>query len=596
MPDKPLTVLTYAASASLAAVALVYFFNPNYLIDGEPSSSSASSRKKGVVGLFNPANDCFINCVLQSLAGLGDLRLFLIRETHRRELGAPEIYEATPSKNAEGKQINRQKMVSLQSGEVTKGLKEMIDRLNERPIYKKTISAGSFIRVLEHAFGTRIAKTQQDAQELLQIVAERLSEEYQAGLGARRRARELLQIPNGHAEDPRKRHDTEEAVEITPLDEDGFPLEGLTETRIECQFCHFIPKVTPTTFVMLTLSVPQKSSTSLSECFDSHFKTEYIDDYKCDRCRLVHACKSKESELLRSTEQQISLLESDILKLKKAIAEDPEKVPEGISLPDTKLAPKRKIGKYTEITRFPKILVIHLSRSIFDPHSSSVKNLSRVSFPEHFPVGSLLDRRSYKLLGVVCHKGTHNSGHYETFRRQHSYAPYSNPHQDISNGPYGQVSTPLPSSAPTPVISSAAPTAQSSSLKLPQTTSPRNSSASADSFSLSHKYTFSSPPSSTRPSSGSTEIASATTAADTLSPGKSSTATNGAPKSSFSTYRSTKSQPAEAARFRRKRKFTDRWWRISDEKVKECKTNEVLGTQREVYMLFYEVEKEESIR
>jgi ubiquitin carboxyl-terminal hydrolase 16 len=39
----------------------------------------------------------------------------------------------------------------------------------------------------------------------------------------------------------------------------------------------------------------------------------------------------------------------------------------------------------------------------------------------------------------------------------------------------------------------------------------------------------------------------------------------------------------------RKRKPQDRWWRISDEKVKESKTSDVLGMQREVYLLFYEI-------
>jgi len=44
---------------------------------------------------------------------------------------------------------------------------------------------------------------------------------------------------------------------------------------------------------------------------------------------------------------------------------------------------------------------------------------------------------------------------------------------------------------------------------------------------------------------------------------------------------------------KKKKKASDsRWWRISDDKVKECKTGDVLGMQKEVYMLFYELEKD----
>jgi ubiquitin carboxyl-terminal hydrolase 16 len=43
----------------------------------------------------------------------------------------------------------------------------------------------------------------------------------------------------------------------------------------------------------------------------------------------------------------------------------------------------------------------------------------------------------------------------------------------------------------------------------------------------------------------------------------------------------------------KRRKPAERWWRISDEKIKESKTSEVLGMQREVYLLFYELEREE---
>lgn len=639
MPDRPLTVLTYAASASLAAVALVYFFNPNYLLDGDSSGSSASSRKKGIVGLSNPANDCFINSVLQSLAGLGDLRLYLIRESHRRELGGPEIYAEVPLIDSNGKEVNGRKLASLQSGEVTQGLKAMIDRLNERPICKKTISAAKFIGVLEHAFNTRISKSQQDAQELLQIVAERLSEEYHAGKEARKRAKKLQngdasgaepaqlqsdsaqaqnEIENGtvdgSANPPTNPPNTQEASKETVEEnlieeEDGFPLEGQTEARIECQHCKFVPKASPTSFVMLNLTVPQKSSATLNECFDAHFKREFIDDYLCDKCRLRHAVEifNKKFDTAKSGEQRTEI-EVQLEKLRTALEEDPEKAPEGVELPDTKLAPKRKIARHVEITSFPKVLVIHLSRSLFDPRSSSTKNLAKVSFPEKFPVGSILNRRTYKLLSVIAHKGTHNSGHYETFRRQHLYAPFSTPHVDNSSGPYSASATASQSNAKlqSPKISIETSPSQENETPIqnPSTTelSPSSNSPSPSASTTSHSLP------STRPSSGSDPEAhnlrvseSSTTqhldspppSTDLPSKDQPTTTTNQEPKPRPSIATTSKAGSIiDVNRFKRKKRPVDRWWRISDEKVKECKTAEVLGMQKEVYMLFYEMEKD----
>jgi ubiquitin carboxyl-terminal hydrolase 16 len=42
-----------------------------------------------------------------------------------------------------------------------------------------------------------------------------------------------------------------------------------------------------------------------------------------------------------------------------------------------------------------------------------------------------------------------------------------------------------------------------------------------------------------------------------------------------------------------KKRVSDKWWRVSDEKVKEAKTSEVVGMQKEVYLLFYELERGE---
>ena len=657
MPDKPITVITYAASASLAAIALVYFFNPNYLIDSGSSSNSASARKKGVVGLQNPLNDCFINSVLQALAGLGDLRVYLIRELHRRKLSDPDLYRTLPEEE-DGKPLNRRKILSLQSGEVTQALKQMLDRLNERPIKQKTISAAEFTRALERAFETRLSRDQQDAQELLQVVAERVCDEYHAGRAARKRAHKVnsrkssvvrnsieglglsVTPPQQSAPAQGQGEPNEEELGKQAMEEEaGFPLEGHTLSQIECQHCHFIPKTKPVSFVMLTLSVPQKSSATLNECFDAHFKRELIDDYKCDRCRLEHAVSVFQKDLSRSTSRRArEEIQRQTEKIQAAIQEDPEQPPKDIQLPDSKLAPTRKIERHVKLTQFPQILVIHLSRSIFDVRSSSAKNLAKVSFPERLPLGSLLDRRNYKLLGMISHKGTHNSGHYECFRRQHVYAPYSTPHIDPESGPYGQRHTPShstlaspdipPATAPTPPPPTTAPSQDTivdlrslpaSRVQSPTTENQQqqqqhppiepSSGASSAASLLSDQQ---SSPSSTRPSSASFTAPkrSSVSTAHTAPPPHTSAAgfsdrldpatTTAEPRRNSSAATSATARAKSLVDVSRltgrggtskKRKASDRWWRISDDKVKECKTAEVLGMEREVYLLFYEMER-----
>lgn len=610
MQEKPTTVAAYAAGASLAAVALFYVFGPNYTIDGDESNDS--NRKKSIVGLSNLANDCFINSVLQALAGLGDLRVYLIHELHRRQLDGPETYHALPSED-ELPPARSDKLRELQQGITTQALKEMLDRLNERPIYKKTISARNFIQALEYAFRTRISRNQQDAQEFLQIVLERLCDEYHAGARARQRALGAIgAIGSSTAEDGTKTREDSSELEVriddgSPnglpaiidtklkeiVEESGFPFEGKMESQIECQFCHYQYKPNQTAFVNLTLQVPQKSSTSLNACFDGLLKTEYIEDFRCDRCRLQHTVDVKISELARvRTQGDRDRLEHEVSRLREALETDPEAELEGITFPPSETIPKRRIARHMRITSFPKIIAIHLSRSIFDQSSSS-KNAAKVSFPERLPLGSILSQKWYKLLAIVCHKGSHHSGHYESFRRNHIYPPFSTP-EVFSSYAQSRNASQNPSAAPSPRIAPrSSPDADGGSI------SRAGSSTSLSGASASASATQLTPPQPRPPTSSSRRSFQSSTSRSskhTLSPVSDSPTEQGrwsvsGSRPSRSLPRPSQDNPTVSSRLRRRRKPNDRWWRISDEKIKECKTSDVLGMQREVYLLFYELEK-----
>lgn len=255
-------------------------------------------------------------------------------------------------------------------------------------------------------------------------------------------------------------------------------------------------------------------------------------------------------------------LQSTIARLDGALASDPETIPDGIDLSLFKNTPKSRIAKRTMVEDYPDIIALHLSRSIYDTYASR-KNGAKVSFSETLQMGGLLDRRKYRLLCVVTHKGGHDSGHYECFRRQIvARPPFSTPAPSPTR-------TPAPSDPVTPVMSPTPPTRYAAGL------------AEDPAQRLSGELLV---PVAPTPSA---DVGSAAPSVVSVDAGRDT------PRTSMSTPSGDERWLKSPAKKIRKKRPNNKWWRISDDKIKEARTSDVLGMQKEVYLLFYQQERGE---
>lgn len=293
---------------------------------------------------------------------------------------------------------------------------------------------------------------------------------------------------------------------------------------------------------------------------------EHIEDYRCDRCYLRYALEVKQGKLAQSSHEKKSLkISEEIAALELALAADPENPPSGIDLPTFDSAPKRRVARRSRISAFPKILTIHLSRSVWSSNAMSTKNLARVTFEEHISLGGLLDRVPYRLLGVITHHGGHNSGHYESFRRQNIYSDTTGETEPGSR----------PRTEQSDIDATSTRTAKNAFPSEARTTATDESSSAVDQVPCQEDEEALCPDQDQQNVHKSDPINSREN-------------TSREPLTSTDGIARLKKNLTTRINKRTARREQERWWRISDDKVRECNTQDVLSLQKEVYMLFYE--------
>lgn len=381
-------------------------------------------------GLVNPSVDCYFNSVVQSLASLTHLARYLddIACMSRR------WHVSTP---------------------VTDALLALLVALNTPQVRRTTLTPRALRRALQsasqsHGIRTLLsAQQQQDAHELCVLLMEALDAE----LGA-------VQQGRSHA----LRTQTTQGLGLltapsilvrgrlrAQLGFDGDhvsnPFRGTLAQRTSCARCGYMEAVRHFSFTDLDLVVP-RSTCTIQQCLASWMELEHI-EWVCHRCSLQATLVRIESARHAITEpssrkqsKQAALLDAQQRTLKRVLRSGAHESEleathelDGIQL-------ERVLSNFATkqimLATCPPILVLHLNRSSFSlGQFGASKNQARVIFPEHldvlpFMTGAALSAHplqpisttkkagnaTYRLSAMVTHYGTHNYGHYVSYRRR----------------------------------------------------------------------------------------------------------------------------------------------------------------------------------
>lgn len=233
------------------------------------------------------------------------------------------------------------------------------------------------------------------------------------------------------------------------------PVDGLQCDRIGCIECGEMGGIRYSVTSGLGLNLPldgaNKSRFTLQELIDEWTKKEIIDGVECNRCGLLFM-KSKIFEKINELNLKDEINEKLLILLNKRIVEiDSALNNKSISdeiykklHSENNLKKSQKV-KQSFLARPPPLLCIHINRSVFDPITYMVKkNPAKIDFPMELDLSDFtatsndinMDGRlefrkqddicqqikynklKYKLKSVVSHFGTHNYGHYISFRKE----------------------------------------------------------------------------------------------------------------------------------------------------------------------------------
>lgn len=381
-------------------------------------------------GLGNWDNSCYQNSVLQGLASLKSLPLFLERPVALSGVESDTSRDQEPA-----------------GASFTDSLAGLVSRLNDRTFNGRQMWTPAKLKNMS-------SWQQQDAQEYFSKIMEEVDKESAKSVARERSVDGLESFAN--TEKSKVVQDQGEHISRNPM-------EGLLAQQVVCTKCGFSEGISMIPFNCLTVPLGGDFAYDLEECLDEYAKREEISEVECAKCTLVRAEAQYKQMLPPSSSAEDededgnpAEMPSTVLSLPPELREMAAKRLQAIqkalededfsdkTVNETCHIPKKARVSSTKsrqavIGRTPQALVIHINRSVFDELTGvQRKNYASVRYPmvldlvpwmlgdeagESSTSSMLtskaedLGRYTYRLKAVVTHYGRHENGHYICYRQ-----------------------------------------------------------------------------------------------------------------------------------------------------------------------------------
>ncbi|CCD25099.1 putative ubiquitin-specific protease UBP16 NDAI_0E02820 [Naumovozyma dairenensis CBS 421] len=336
------------------------------------------------MGLINARNDCFINSSLQALVPLSSFTVYL---------------------NSILSKLQEDKNLSLP---LHKNLAKTVYELQKLIVDSESYSAELIISTMEHIFKGTISRQQNDAHEFTQLLLETLF-------------KELAVLPKG-------------VIEV--------PMKGVVGNHLICIRCGHISQIKEEMFSIYELNVPQCSSSKLTDIIHNN-QLEKIEGYSCLYCEINMILKNenyRNSDGFTGDDEEkrkLRYLKEVFLNNLMINQELPDDIMHYIKsykrgYCDISKMEKSDIFRKRRLLQCPKVLLIHLSRSMYNgmaytrnPCNVEFENILELeeeqmlqSSPGEKTFINSNSKIRYELKSLVKHTGSHYQGHYQCYRHK----------------------------------------------------------------------------------------------------------------------------------------------------------------------------------